>query len=46
MKYIAPTVLNTMNATNHIQGGKTGIMQDSQHPLDFNSNGAGYDADE
>jgi len=46
MKYITPEVLNTVNATNLIQGGKTGIMQDSHHPTEFNSTGAGYGADE
>jgi hypothetical protein len=43
MKYIAPAVLNTVNATDLIQGGKLGINQDNpQEP----SVAPGYDADE
>lgn len=46
MKYIAPTVLNAVNATNLIQGAKISVQRDSLHPTEENSNGAGYGADE
>jgi hypothetical protein len=45
MKYIAPAVLNTVNATNLIQGSKASGHTDSSNPMEF-SNGAAYDADE
>ena len=45
MKYIAPAVLNSINATNLIQGVKGMGGADSSNPIE-RSNGAGYGADE
>lgn len=45
MKYIAPAVLNTANATALIQGTKQGSSHDSSNPMERTS-GAGYGADE
>ncbi|HUZ96386.1 MAG TPA: hypothetical protein VMU57_15895 [Edaphobacter sp.] len=45
MKYTAPAVLNAINATKLIQGGKGNAGQDSSNPLE-RTNGAGYGADE
>ncbi|WP_161557622.1 hypothetical protein [Acidisarcina polymorpha] len=46
MKYIAPKVLNSINATLLIQGGKlNGNMPDSINPLEPATVG-GYPADE
>ena len=46
MKYIAPKVLNSLNATALIQGGKTGFQVDSNNPLEQPSTGGAYLADE
>jgi hypothetical protein len=43
MKYTAPAVLNTVNATEFIRGSKTGKTNDSNLEP---SNGAGYGSDE
>jgi hypothetical protein len=45
MKYITPKVLNSINATALIKGGKGGTRQDSMNPLDPSTVG-GYPADE
>jgi hypothetical protein len=45
MKYTAPAVLNTVNATDLIQGSKATGHIDSNNPLEV-SNGAAYDSDE
>jgi hypothetical protein len=45
MKYIAPAVLNTVNATALIQGGKGNARTDSSEPSQH-SPAAGYGADE
>ena len=45
MKYIAPKVLNSINATALIQGSKPGSHFDSANPMDQSTVGA-YPADE
>ena len=46
MKYIAPKVLNSLNATALIQGSKNGVQIDSANPQLMPSTGGAYLADE
>jgi hypothetical protein len=45
MKYITPEILNTVSATDLIQGSKDGVIGDSNNPVERTPS-AGYDADE
>jgi hypothetical protein len=48
MKYEAPQILQTVDATSHIKGGNKGtnILKDAMHPTEFNATSSAYEADE